>query len=172
MDFTINRFYNEQKGLFSFNQSESNELFTRKFELMDNVIPSSNSSIANSLFLLSQIYEMEKYKKTAEKMLSSVKDKMVKYPSAFSNWGILAMNIVYPFYSLAVCGENAIEIVSQLNNKYLPRIIKAGSRSNSEIPLLKDRFVDKKTLIYVCTGKECKQPVETVEDVLKQLQSS
>ncbi len=97
MDFTINRFYNEQKGLFSFNQRESNELFTRKFELMDNVIPSSNSSIANSLFLLSQIYEMEKYKKTAEKMLSSVKDKMVKYPSAFSNWGILAMNISLSF---------------------------------------------------------------------------
>ncbi len=54
---------------------------------------------------------------------------------------------------------------------YHPNIFIAGSIGNSEIPIFKDRFIKDKTKIYVCTGSECKLPVETVEEALKQIEN-
>jgi uncharacterized protein len=166
LDYTIKHFYNSEAGMFYFTSDENTDLIARKFEITDNVIPASNSSIANSLFQLSQYYENHEYQRIAEKMLSMVKDKMMKYPSAFSNWGILALNLVYPFYSVAICGENAPKLSKELNENYIPNIQIACSTNESELPLLKKRFIKNKTLVYVCSGSECQQAVETIDEAL------
>jgi hypothetical protein len=167
MDYAIKHFYDLQSGMFYFTSNESTDLIARKFEITDNVIPASNSSLANSLFQLSQYYENHEYQRMAEKMLSLVKNKMMKYPSAFSNWGILALNLVYPFYSVAICGENASQLSKELNENYIPNIQMACSTSESDLPLMKNRFINNKTLIYVCSACECQQPVETIDEALK-----
>ncbi len=166
MDYAIRHFSDEKSGLFYFTSDESSGLFARKFEINDNVIPASNSSLANSLFQLSQYYESLDYQKIAEKMLSMVKDKMITYPSSFSNWGILAMNLVYPYFSLAICGENAPKLSKEFMEIYLPNIQMACSTTESELPLLKNRLKENKTLIYVCSNRECKSPVETVKEAI------
>ena len=167
LDYTIKHFYNSEAGMFYFTSYENTDLIARRFEITDNVNPASNSSIANSLFKLSQYYENHEYQRMAEKMLSLVKDKMMKYPSAFSNWGILALNLVYPFYSVAICGENAPQLSKELNENYIPNIQMACSTSESDLPLMKNRFINNKTLIYVCSASECQQPVETIDEALK-----
>jgi uncharacterized protein YyaL (SSP411 family) len=166
LDYTIKHFNDPQTGMFYFTSDESTDLIARKFEINDNVIPASNSCLANSLFQLSQYYESYEYQKIAEKMLSMVKDRMITYPSSFSNWGILALNIVYPYFSVAICGENAIKISKKLNEVYLPNILLARSTSESHLPLLKSRLISDKTLIYVCSNQECKSPVETVKEAM------
>ena len=127
MDYTIKHFSDQKSGLFYFTSDESTDLIARKFEITDNVIPASNSSIAISLFKLGQYFENTVYIEKSEKMLGSVREKMIKYPSAFSNWGILALNLVNPFYTIVICGENALKLARQLNEHYLPNPI-AGSK--------------------------------------------
>jgi uncharacterized protein len=166
LDYTIKHFNSNKVGMFYFTSDENTDLITRKFEITDNVIPASNSSLANSLFQLSQYYENHEYQRVSEKMLSMVKDKMMKYPSAFSNWGILALNLVYPFYLVAICGENAPKLSKDLNKKYILNIQIACSTNESELPLMKNRFIKNKTLVYVCSGSECQQPVETIDEAL------
>ena len=167
-DYVILHFYDEQSGMFFFTPDENTNLIARKMEITDNVIPSSNSVIAKSLFLLSHIFEEKKYKNIADKMLNNIKGKMISYPSSFSNWGILALYKVYPFYSVVIYGKESRARLMEMSKYYLPNIIKSGSVTKSELPLFENRFVENKTMIYVCTEKGCKLPVEKVEDALKQ----
>ncbi len=51
----------------------------------------------------------------AEKMLKRVEEKMISYPSAFSNWGILYLNLVYPFHTIVITGKEAISKANELN---------------------------------------------------------
>lgn len=170
MVYTIDHFYDDQSGMFYFTSDESNDLVARKIEVTDNVIPASNSSIANSLFFLGLIYEKAEYKQMAEKMLKQVEEKMIAYPSAFSNWGMLYLNLIFPFHTLVITGKEALTKANELNELYISNIVRSGSIGKSELPIFKDRFVKDKTKIYVCTGSECKLPVETVEEALKQLE--
>jgi hypothetical protein len=45
----------------------------------------------------------------------------------------------------------------------------AGSNKESALPLLQDRYQSGQTLIYVCEGKTCKRPVETMAEAMKQI---
>jgi len=169
MDYCFEHFYDSQTGMFYFTSDENKDLFPRKFEITDNVISSSNSSIANSLFLLSQIYEDSEYLKIAENMLKQVTNYMVKYPSAYSNWGIFALNLTFPFYSVMICGENAFKIAGEISKYFLPNILLAVSFRESGLPMFKSKFIQDKTLIHVCSGSECLQPMETAEEFIRQI---
>jgi len=166
MEYTIDHFYDDQSGMFYFTSYESKDLVARKIEVTDNVTPASNSSMANSLFYLSLIYEKAEYKQMAERMLKQVEEKMIAYPSAFTNWGMLYLDFAHPFHTIVITGEEALTKAKELNGLYIPNIVKAGSTGKSELPIFKDRIIKDKTLIYICTGSECKLPVETVEEAL------
>ena len=122
MDYAIRHFSDEKSGLFYFTSDESTDLFARKLELTDNVIPASNSSIAISLFKLGLYFGNTVYIEKSNKMLGSVSENMKKYPSAFSNWGILAMNLANPFYTIVICGDQALELARQFDQHYLSNV--------------------------------------------------
>ena len=57
----------------------------------------------------------------------------------------------------------------ELNTSYLPNALVAGSSKESTKPLLKYRYIDDETLIYVCVNNSCKLPVSEVSEALKLL---
>jgi uncharacterized protein YyaL (SSP411 family) len=170
MEYTIDHFYDDQSGMFYFTSDESNDLIARKIEVTDNVTPASNSSIANSLFFLSLIYEKAEYKQMAERMLKQVEEKMIAYPSAFTNWGMLYLNLAFPFHTFVITGTEAKVKAQELNGYYLPNMVLAGSIDNSNLSLFTNRFVRDKTMIYVCAGSKCKLPVENIKEALGQIE--
>ncbi|HLG35421.1 MAG TPA: thioredoxin domain-containing protein, partial [Bacteroidia bacterium] len=164
-DYAIKNFHDEQTGMFHF--AATHELISRQKEIQDNVIPSSNSSMARALFELSFYFDDKNYRKISQRMLNNVKDDMANYGSSYSNWGILMLNEVYPFYEVAVAGKDADQKLSELNQKFIPNKIIAAGETASTLPLLQDRFVNGKTLIYVCENSVCKLPVEKTENAVK-----
>jgi uncharacterized protein YyaL (SSP411 family) len=169
MKYVILHFQNTSTGMFFFTSDLDATLITRKTEIEDNVIPSSNSSIAKSLFLLGHYFENEDYIKWSKKMTGWVKDSLTKYPYAFSNWSILLMNYLFAFYEIVIVGENSEMAVKELNQQFIPNKLLAVSNHQSEMPLLKDRFVENKTYIYLCHDKHCLLPVENISKVFKQI---
>lgn len=168
MEHCIENFEDTESGMFYFTSDKNNELITRKMELSDNVIPASNSSIAKSLFLLGHYFENENYINKSRSMLNNMLTELQSYPEGYSNWGILALWLSEPFYEVAIVGKSVNEKNKEFNKHYLPNVIFAGITSdNTKIPILKNRYNEGKTLIYVCVNKTCKQPVEKVEDALK-----
>jgi hypothetical protein len=51
-----------------------------------------------------------------------------------------------------------------------PNVIFALSDKKSDLPLLKNRYVDNQTLIYVCKNNSCLLPTESIEESLKQIE--
>jgi uncharacterized protein len=64
---------------------------------------------------------------------------------------------------VAIVGTDVTKKIKALNSYYLPNKLIIGSDSENNLPLLQNRYVEGKTLIYVCVNKACKLPVEEVE---------
>ena len=77
------------------------------------------------------------------------------------------LNYTYPFYEIVVVGEHAKTKLNQLNDIYKPNKIIAGSLVENDLSLLKNRYVEGETFIYVCTNKVCKYPTSSVYEALE-----
>ncbi|WP_114756358.1 thioredoxin domain-containing protein [Flavobacterium sp. AG291] len=168
IDYCLENFYNEQQQFFAYNSRQDEQLIAAHFETEDNVIPASNSVIANVLYKLSILFDNSYYEKTALQMLYIIIPNL-DYPSAFSNWLNLWLHLSDKNKELAVCGTNASENIKQINNQYIPHVIVAGSTSESTIPFLANRFVQNEELFYICQNKTCGLPKNTIEETLKEL---
>ena len=167
MKYTYKNFFNAETNMFYFTSKLDDKLISRTVEFRDNVIPSSNSIMANNLFKLSHYFDNKKYLNSSQQMVNNIKDQIELYPGGFSNWMNLILNINKNFYEIAVVGNKAIEKIKELNENYLPNKIIIGSLESNPLPLLKNRFVEGETYIYVCVNKACKMPVKTVKEALK-----
>jgi uncharacterized protein YyaL (SSP411 family) len=165
-EYAIHHFYNAENGLFYITSDLDPELIARKQDIYDNVIPSSNSAMAQALHLLSLAYEREDLREIPGRMIAAVKERMARYPSSFANWACLAIENIYPFYTVAITGPGCHEIAASLRKNYFPSLFICGSETRSELPVLRDRFVEDQAMIYVCTGNECKLPTASVETAL------
>ena len=165
-EYTISHFYDQANGLFFVTSDLDPSLIARKHEIYDNVIPSSNSSMAKVLFILGLAFEREDLTDMSTRMVSVVREHIVKYPSSFANWASVMINMIYPFYTIAVTGPDYLEKAAAIRKHYHPSLFFCGSESASDLPVLKDRFVEGQTMIFVCTGKECHLPTPSVEEAL------
>jgi uncharacterized protein YyaL (SSP411 family) len=166
-DYSTQHFYDKETCMFFFTSDLDAALIARKKEIHDNVIPSSNSSMAKGLFTLGIYFDEKKYQDIALQMLNNIKDDMERYASSYSNWGILYLNCSAPFNEIVISGNDALQKRTEFNQHYIPNKILAGSiNGKSQLSLLEQRHNENKTLIYVCENKTCKLPVATVEEAL------
>ncbi|MBK8585124.1 MAG: thioredoxin domain-containing protein [Bacteroidetes bacterium] len=164
----IEQFQDKENGMFWFTSNLDHSLISRTKEVSDNVIPSSNSEMANVLFVLGEYFDEPKYTAFASNMLSKVSLDMPKWGSAYSNWANLMMNFTSPYKQTVISGKDAEAKRKKIASHYLPNVLLAGSVSNnSQLPILSNRFVANKTFIYVCENKTCKLPVESTAEALK-----
>ena len=168
-DYTYENFYNQENSMFYFTSKKDKKLIARSFEYRDNVIAASNSIMAKNLFILSHHLDNEKYLNTSSKMLHNVHPEIETYPSGYSNWLDLTENYKNKYYEIVIVGKDANSKIKELNTSYLPNALVAGSSKVSTKPLLKYRYIDDETLIYVCVNNSCKLPVSEVSEALKLL---
>ena len=169
-DQTIAEFYDDKSGMFFFTSNSSEQLIARKYEINDNVIPASNSVLARSLFKLGKYFDEKKYSDMSEQMLSNVMGQFSAYPSGYSNWMMLYLESSLPYYEVAIVGKEASDERQKFSKHYVPNKLYIGSTSESELPLLENKYVENATMYYVCLNKSCKLPVENVSDAIKQVE--
>lgn len=168
-DYCLLYFYDEKTKMFFFTSDEDEKLVARKMELNDNVIPGSCSSIAKGLFLLGHFFDSRDYLEKSDMMLNNIKNYIRNYGSSYSNWCQLMLWNVHPFYEIAICGTDAQIKRKEFERIYFPNKIFIGSAKDSKLPLLENKFVEGKTMIYVCQNKVCQLPVTDTAEALKQL---
>jgi uncharacterized protein YyaL (SSP411 family) len=167
MSYAMKHFYDDQSGMFFYTSDEDKNLIARKVEVIDGVIPSSNSIIANNLFKLGHYLYKPNMTKMAEQMLNNLSADIETNALGFGNWLHLMTNITNPFYEVAVVGENAVSINEELGAYYLPNTIITGATEDSNQPLLANKYVEGETLIYVCVNGTCKLPQTDLKRALK-----
>ncbi|NVK52258.1 MAG: thioredoxin domain-containing protein [Flavobacteriaceae bacterium] len=168
-DMSFDLFFDSKSRMFFFTTEKDATLIARKMEVEDNVIPSSNSIMAKNLFKLSRYFNNQYYYKTSTQMLSNIVTSIQNYGAAYSNWLDLYSNFTDDFFEIAVCGQNAKEIVKELQKVYIPNKLICASTTKSNLPLLKNRYVENKTFIYICIDNTCLLPTESIEVAINQL---
>jgi uncharacterized protein YyaL (SSP411 family) len=166
MHLTFDQFFDPEQGFFFFTPADGEKLFARNIELIDNVIPASNSSICRSLFRLGHIFHEDYFLETSQTMMAKMKQKTLEYPASFSNWGIAFMESFMPFYTIAIAGSEASLYKEALNQYYLPFTLKVASTADCFIPLLQNRNEPDKTMIHICAETGCLLPTEDVNKAL------
>ncbi|MFZ6051918.1 thioredoxin domain-containing protein [Halocola ammonii] len=166
-EMTIEKFEGEN-GMFWFSADQSELLFAKKQEVMDNVIPATNSSLAKSFFRLGHFFSDEKYIVKSRQMLSNTVPVM-RHGSAFSNWAQLLQWFANPFFEVVVSGPNSAKNLEKLNSLFLPGKILLFADRSTDLRLLKGKHKPDEDTIYVCVDKTCKSPVSSVEDALEEM---
>ena len=102
-------------------------------------------------------------------MLSKIYGQMQNRTTYYTAWCFLAGLYSYGTNEVAVMGRDAVAKNLELQKIYLPQCIFMGSSNEENLPLLENKLPVNQTLIYVCTNRICKLPVEDARLALKQL---
>lgn len=167
-DYVLDNFYNSEKGLFRFKSVQDVSLVSENYEIEDNVIDSSNSVMAQNLYVLSVYFSLSHYEDICRKMLRVVVSN-IDYPSAFSNWLNVLLNFDSSQKELAICGKNAFESLKIINQNYFPDLTVSATENSSNLPFLKDRFKEGVLHFFVCRNKVCGLPLQHFDEVLNQI---
>ncbi|MBI9054922.1 MAG: thioredoxin domain-containing protein [Bacteroidales bacterium] len=169
LNYSLEHFYNKTSGLFYYTSDLDPALIARKMELMDNVIPASNSEMAKNLFVLGKYFYNDDYILKSEKMLSNVKENALKSGAYFANWDILMAWFASEPYEIAIVGKDFEAKRKELDQHYLPNVFLSGGKNEGTLSLLKNKNIKGQTTIYVCQNRTCKLPVTEVAEALKQI---
>ena len=168
-DYCIAHFQDADTGLFFYTSDEDAALIRRSMETSDNVISASNSIMAKNLLRLHKLFPEEAYGKIQHQMLRNVQADFSKNGQGYANWLNLVLFEHKNFYEIALVGDAFKNLGSEISKNYLPNSILVGSKREGNIDLLKNRYNEGQTLIYVCIEGSCKLPVTTAEKALSQL---
>ena len=166
-DYTIQHFFDKKSGMFFYTSDLDPALIARKMDVSDNVIPGSNSVMANNLFKLGQYFYKKDYLQKAQQMLHNVQKDVIKNGHYYANWASLMLYYIYPPYEVAIMGKKALQQRKALDKHYLPNILLMGGRKEGKLPLLENKLQRGKTMIYVCKDKVCKLPTKEVAKALE-----
>ena len=171
MVFCIKNFSSVNSKLFSYTNRQQTPLLLQQIEIEDNVIPSSNALMAENLIRLSVHFDEQSWRKRAEEMIAEVYSSVSTYPSSHAKWLSVSLLLQQPQIEIVVTGKGFKKIMEQLQAFHLPHICWAGAATESTLPLLKERYVTDKTLVYWCEDQRCDLPETHVGNILKRLKS-
>lgn len=154
--------------MFFFTDKNGEELIARRKELFDNVIPSSNSMMAENLYMLSLLLERSEYAERSDQMLGRVQPLVQQNADYLTNWAALFALRTRPTAEIAIIGPEAERFRAELDAEFYPNKVLCGTSARSDLPLLHQRGpIDGKTAIYVCYNRACQLPVTSVAEVWK-----
>ena len=168
-EYALAHFRDPESGLCFFTSDLDPPLVARKFEIMDNVTPSGNSSLAKALHTLGTLLGDAALSDAAAGMLAQVRRDMPAYVPGYSNWAMLALRLAAPFYEVVIAGPEAEDLRRRLSRHWLPEVALAGASGPSPLPLLEGRVDPARTRIFVCRDRICDLPCDTVAEALGRL---
>ncbi len=165
MERAIKLFYDEEVGLFRFASSETENMIATKFDVSDDVIPSSNGIFVKGLIKLGYLLGKVTYHEMADRMLLTALPKIEKYPTMHGNWFQALLWKSYGFYQLVETGTKIPFTVKP----YFANTMYCTLKSQSGIPLLKEKEISDSIKYYLCKDKVCSLPLGTLEDVTRMI---
>ena len=147
----------------------NNHLLAPIIAVDDGVMPSANAVLAHTLSKLGHMLNRKDYLEGVEKMLQAIQPYLEESISDYSRWATLYAEWAYPQYEVIVVGPEANQLTKDLQKTYLANVLFQQTEVASDLPLLKERFFEGETYIYVCQNNVCLRPETTAKAALKQL---
>jgi uncharacterized protein YyaL (SSP411 family) len=171
----IELFWDENNGGFFLSENED-VLFKQK-EIYDGAIPSGNSVALLVLIKLSKITGRSDLNELTYKLVETFSGTVSKHPSAYTFFLSAFDFLIGPSFEIIIVGKSSDDISKiqkLLNSKFIPNkiLLYKPTDREDEINLIAPflthyKEIDGKTTIYICTNYECKQPVTSVEEMMR-----
>ncbi|MBL4703638.1 MAG: thioredoxin domain-containing protein [Flavobacteriales bacterium] len=167
LQYAIENFFNDSNGMFNFTDKDGEQLIAIKQEISDNVIPASNSELAHVLHQLGNYFGNSSYIQISKQMLSNIWKLIPNYPSGYSNWASLGLNMCNDHIEVVISGHESDEILKKMKSLLPPSAVILKCSQESELPIFKGRFQLDETSIFVCRNGACQAPVSSIQEALK-----
>lgn len=161
---TIAQFQDPSSGYFYFTAASQQDVLVRKKEVYDGAVPSGNAVMAQNLHYLSIVFDNREYEEMALRLTRQIGQTAVRYPTSFGAWCNQLLAWVMGPKEIAIVGKEYKTYLKDLLSLYLPyRVLMASEADDDRFPLLKQRHQPARTLIYLCKGYSCMQPVDNLK---------
>jgi uncharacterized protein YyaL (SSP411 family) len=172
--------FTDPNGGFFDTRDDHEVLLVRPKDIQDSATPSGNSLAAMALLQLVAYGDRGTWRSVAEAMLASIQNALLRYPTSFAQWLSAADFAVGPTREVAIIGDlddsKTLELLRTLWKSYRPRQVTAISAyppARGSPTLLTDRpLLGNQPTAYVCQGFVCLQPVNSPEEMEKQLEAN
>ncbi|MFI5170852.1 MAG: thioredoxin domain-containing protein [Chitinophagales bacterium] len=163
--------FSDNNGLFYFTKKDQEDIPMRNKDFYDNATPSGNSLMVNNLLRLSVYTGNQEFTYHAFKMIALLKKAVLQYSASFGNLACAILKTVYPVAEVAILGAGAAGVKDMLIKHYYPHmVLQTDTTGNSDAPLLKNRFPEEGTFIYLCRNNTCNLPVSSLQDFIEALE--
>jgi uncharacterized protein len=166
-DALLDLFWDDGGGGLFTTGHDAEQLVARQKELLDNATPGANSNAALALLRLSALTGVDRYRQAAEDILGLLGRAAGSHPTAFAN--LLAAIDLYlgGVTEVAVVGDRP-DLVAAVRRQWRPNAVLAWGE-----PYASGLWEGRQDgFAYVCRDFACKQPVNTAEDLLLQLEGA
>jgi uncharacterized protein YyaL (SSP411 family) len=166
----IEQYFDAEKGLFYISAKTEELLISRPMELADNVVPSSNSTMALNLNKIGTLLGNEVYTGMAENMLSRLEGRTLDYVDGYAQWADLFLTKAIGSPEIVICGDDWKKRLKALVGNYLPNVLLVASDGSNPIEIFSDRYIANQTKTYICQSKTCGLPIDTLDDTKTEIQ--
>jgi uncharacterized protein YyaL (SSP411 family) len=135
-------------------------------------MPSPNTAIAELYLDLGHFFYRPEYLEKGKEMILALQDRFLQLPENHAGWGRLLLRYQYPFYEVAIAGEDAEILRAELAREFLPDALVVYTAQQSTLPLFEGRFDPGQTRIFVCQDHSCRLPVTEVGQALSQMRGN
>jgi uncharacterized protein YyaL (SSP411 family) len=172
VQYVVDHFGDEKGEFFYFTHEDQGDVILRKREVYDGATPSGNSMMAWNLRYLSIIFNMPDWGERAARMAAAVQKPIVRYPSSFGIWATLFQALTYNIEEIVITGRRLKNARQELLRQFIPyRVLQSSEAENTQFPLLTDRRIEDRPLLYLCKNYSCQLPVNEVTALLRLLEN-
>ena len=159
----IKNFSDTTTDFFFYTNTSQTDVVVRKKEVYDGAQPSGNAVMADNLHRLGLYFDNSDWREKSVRMISSLGNAIIRYPTSFGNWACFLIEITYGTNEIAIISNEPQPILIQVLKEYIPyKIIMSGIEGSNSFPLLSGKEKSKEAALYLCRDYTCENPVSSI----------
>lgn len=170
----IEHFWDMQNGGFFFTPDYGEKLISKKKEIYDGAVPSSNSVAMLNLLRIARITADNSFEEKVGKINKVFSNQIENYPAGFTQFLIALDFATGPSYEIILAGDKSAEKTKQflsiIEEKFNPNkiLLFAEEKINKTVPYISNYETSQdKITVYVCENYVCNLPVSEPEKLKK-----
>jgi len=166
-EHVLENFNDPTTNFFFYTNTNQTDVVVRKKEIYDGAQPSGNAVMADNLFRLGLYFDKSDWKEKGFRMISSLGNAIVRYPTSFGSWACSLLEISIGANEIVIISEEPQHILTQVLKEYIPhKIIMAAADGSNSFPLLSGKEKSKETALYLCRNYTCENPVSLISALI------
>ena len=160
-------YFKDTETPYFFSTGKANEaLMAKSIEMRDNVLPSPNGTMAQLLFKLGHFEGNFDYIRQAQSMLLGACQLLQQDIEYHVSWARLVILFERPFITVTILGPEAAAFKQSLMPFRSESLWVLSSAQAIALGSFKNKYVEGKTLIYICENQICYPPFENATDAI------